>query len=238
MTTEFYKIKCNSLSMPAIGDAKMDQEARIESDGKGGWRFLDADNRLLGAVTQRHRFSRAIADEGKIFLHGSVYMTVEPCDRLPAGKVHIGAILGDPGETYAPAECRPRSYPEGIVGESFYQDAIARCRAGDVVKLCLEPDNPHDPLAIAVRTMSGEKIGHIARTSWLRDAIHRDGQGVSAFILSMHGDPGMRGVVLRVSLDGTPLEKQPYRARAQPSMVALIIFSLLVVLFAILANAQ
>lgn len=58
-----------------------------------------------------------------------------------------------------------------VAGVSFYQDAVGRCRVGDVVELVAEPDNVHDPHAIMVlREMELEKIGYIPRDE--TQAIH------------------------------------------------------------------
>jgi HIRAN domain len=36
-------------------------------------------------------------------------------------------------------------------------------RAGMALMLCKEPSNPHDPNAIAVQTLSGERLGYVPR---------------------------------------------------------------------------
>lgn len=56
---------------------------------------------------------------------------------------------------------RPRKRIFDLVGESRYQDALARCDPGAAVSLVREPENPHDPKAIAVKA-AGETIGYIA----------------------------------------------------------------------------
>ena len=59
-----------------------------------------------------------------------------------------------------------------IVGESFYQDALAR-HAGPrgreakshrvIVRIELEPTNPVDPMAVCV-SIEGQLVGHLSRT--------------------------------------------------------------------------
>jgi hypothetical protein len=41
------------------------------------------------------------------------------------------------------------------------QELIRRCRPGDGLTLVREPDNPHDPCAIAACTAEGQKIGYV-----------------------------------------------------------------------------
>ena len=45
------------------------------------------------------------------------------------------------------------------------QDAIGRCREGDDIQLAREPDNPHDPNAIAVLRQNGEQLGYVPADS-------------------------------------------------------------------------
>lgn len=62
-------------------------------------------------------------------------------------------------------------YETDVVGESHYQDALERICGGRTEEghefACLatlkpEPDNPHDPNAVAV-WIQGEKVGYLAR---------------------------------------------------------------------------
>ena len=57
---------------------------------------------------------------------------------------------------------RPRKRIFDLRGESHYQSALLWCDPGMSVELVREPDNPHDPNAIAVKS-DGEPIGYIAR---------------------------------------------------------------------------
>lgn len=56
---------------------------------------------------------------------------------------------------------RPRKRIFDLVGESRYQGALGRCYPGTAVSLVREPENPHDPNAIAVKA-GGETIGYVA----------------------------------------------------------------------------
>lgn len=92
-------------------------------------------------------------------------------------------------------------YRLGLVGESHYQEPIARLREGERVVLEHERDNPHDPDAVCAWTAAGEKIGYVARGGWAQRAVATDGQALSARVLEItgggRGRPS-RGVVLEV----------------------------------------
>ena len=57
-----------------------------------------------------------------------------------------------------------------VVGDSHVnddgtsrQEIIARCKAGDPLRLKSEPSNRFDPHAVAVLTRNGEQIGYLSR---------------------------------------------------------------------------
>lgn len=106
---------------------------------------------------------------------------------------------------------QPGTYSVAVVGESFYQPAVRRCRAGEAVELVHEPDNPHasDGRAVAVISRRGEKIGHIANDSWMKRALFEEGKGATAAIQSVGpSSAGPWGVVLTVRLTAGPLRQQ------------------------------
>jgi hypothetical protein len=107
-------------------------------------------------------------------------------------------------------------YPVGLVGEQSYQAAIRGCYAGERAYICHEPDNPYDAMALKVETAGGQTIGYIARSSWLRDAIHEQGRGVTATILSVEtGAGGHLGVVLNVTLTDDDIRERSYSETAK-----------------------
>ena len=109
-------------------------------------------------------------------------------------------------------------YKTGIVGESHYQRAIKGCVAGDRIKVCHEPDNPYDGLALRVDTAYGETIGYIAKSSWIRDAIHAEGRGIAGTIASINrGDSGLLGVVLDVTLTDDDVAERSYQKSEPPN---------------------
>lgn len=104
-----------------------------------------------------------------------------------------------------------RSYHVGLVGERSYQPAINACGAGEAVMLAHEPDNPYDEEAIAAFCPRGRKIGYLARSSWVREAIHEEGKGCAATIATLHKtEGGPIGVVLLVDLNGPAVEQRAF----------------------------
>jgi hypothetical protein len=69
------------------------------------------------------------------------------------------------------------------------QDLLAECRAGEVVELRRESDNPHDRCAVAVHRLDGTQLGYVPAGD-RRLASHLDRGGkVSARITKIHGGP-------------------------------------------------
>ncbi len=85
----------------------------------------------------------------------------------------IQHVINNPaGEGVVPAAPLPgtgRGYFVQVVGESHYQDVLRglRARSGgereQSVILSPEPENPHDPNAVAVKTFQNDTIGYLAR---------------------------------------------------------------------------
>src|SRR3546814_12775632 len=48
---------------------------------------------------------------------------------------------------------------------SSRQDELRRCRTGEEAHLVSEPDNPHDPLAVAIVRATGVRAGYLRRPS-------------------------------------------------------------------------
>lgn len=109
-------------------------------------------------------------------------------------------------------------YPLGLVGESNYQAAIGSCHEGERVYVCHEPDNPYDRLALRVETGGGQVIGYIPKSSWLRNAIHEEGRGVTTTILSIEKARGTKnmGVVINVVLSDDDVSERSYETRPEP----------------------
>lgn len=98
-----------------------------------------------------------------------------------------------------PPERERKVFRVGLVGESFYQPAIARCAAGDDVMLLAEPHNAHDPRAIGAWAR-GQQLGYLPRDGWLTRAMLDEGKAPTASIESIEqAAAGKRGVVVTVS---------------------------------------
>jgi hypothetical protein len=85
------------------------------------------------------------------------------------------------------------------------QQIAERCRPGDPLMLVREPDNPHDPWAIAVRTQAGAQLGYIGYHLSRRLAAEMDAhRRITAEIVRVSGGGGWlffrrrRGVNLRI----------------------------------------
>lgn len=106
-----------------------------------------------------------------------------------------------------------KKYPVGLVGESKYQGAVKQARAGDMVTLAYEPDNPHDPEAIVALDRRGNRLGYIPRESFLQRIFHDEGGGVAAVVKSVAGEgkSGKLGIVLEVELDAGDNPTVSYR---------------------------
>jgi len=99
-----------------------------------------------------------------------------------------------------------RSYTVGLVGESKFQSNIKFAQVGDEVSLRLEPDNPHDPSAIAAENGKGQTIGYLPRDSFMHELIIDKHQTVGVHIVSIgEAENGLLGVQITV-------EKSPVRA--------------------------
>jgi hypothetical protein len=111
-------------------------------------------------------------------------------------------------------------YPLGLVGESNYQTAISETYVGGLVRICHEPDNPYDELALRAENGAGEVIGYIPRTSWLRDAVFGSGRGCAATVREiMEGPDGMLGVVINVTLTDDLIPERSYAPKPTESEV-------------------
>lgn len=103
-------------------------------------------------------------------------------------------------------------YPIGLVGESNYQAAIRDARVNEPVYIRHEPDNPYDDKALLVETGAGRTLGYIAKSSWLRDAIHDQGRGAAATIKSIGAgeERSHLGVVIDVTLTDDDVFERSY----------------------------
>lgn len=116
-----------------------------------------------------------------------------------------GAWAGaDMGQFPAGAPPGNAGYRASVVGESHYQQAIARTAVGEPAFLIPEPTNRYDARAISVLNANGEKIGYLARESWLHSVMLDEGWPVAATVDFIGtADGGLAGVVLGVEIGST-----------------------------------
>lgn len=84
------------------------------------------------------------------------------------------------------------------------QEELSRCETGDPLALIREPDNPHDPMAVAVFTARGIRVGYLSRerAGWIGSKMDR-GYKVAAIverIKSKHLPGSALGLIMRVSM--------------------------------------
>ena len=98
------------------------------------------------------------------------------------------------------------------------QEELARCAPGEWLYLSREPANPHDPMAVAVLSERGVRVGYLARDRavWVGSKIDR-GYDVRAIVERIKGAtlPGSSlGLVLRISMDADVAEEPALPRRA------------------------
>lgn len=89
---------------------------------------------------------------------------------------------------------------------SSRQLELAECRPGDPLTLVREPKNPHDPLAVAILSVSGTRVGYLKRdrAAWIAPKIDR-GYAVRAIVERVKGrhlEGATLGLVLRLNMEG------------------------------------
>lgn len=137
------------------------------------------------------------------FLRGSVFDDDDEEEVLPGDKPNLGMV---------PSIGNPNAYMIGLVGEDQHREAVNSLTEGMPITLQLEPDNPHDPSAIAAVDRYGRVIGYIGHDCWLREAVYGGGSGFSAWVLAVEmGDRGFREVVLEVEPSERALRERSYQ---------------------------
>ncbi len=191
--------KCQfELSYAKAGDALV---AEFDLDRDGAYTLVSQDGDILGYLSAKHWISVDL-DSGRDLLHASVTEVCE--DEVGDLYVKVRAVTGDPGEVYSPPAAERRTFFANIVGESYRQDAIARAKAGEVVRFLHEADNKYDPRAVMVVTPRNEQIGYLPRDGWLTDALLDEQRSYAARIAEIHQpteDRRALAVVLEVVLD-------------------------------------
>ncbi|MBB5712892.1 HIRAN domain-containing protein [Sphingomonas xinjiangensis] len=117
---------------------------------------------------------------------------------------------------------------EGYENEdgSSPQEELARCWPGEIVDLVREPGDPHDPLAVAVVSMRGVRVGYFRRdrAQWIGSKIDR-GYDVRAIVEGLKGGhlkEAPLGLVMRVSIAAPGEEGEPPEAPDQFGPIRLV----------------
>jgi len=90
-------------------------------------------------------------------------------------------------------------YSVPVVGESFRQKAVKRCRAGDWVLFIPEPGNPKDPEALAIWSVHGQ-VGYVpaAKRGWIARNVAKSETSVVGRILSVKRPGWFRPYGIRI----------------------------------------
>lgn len=179
-------------------------------DDKGAYLVrLASTGEPVGVISANKPVAIALS-EGQVVLEATVNCANAKESRGPSVRI----TTGDVGDELPPP-IAARSYTVNIVGEQFYQDAIAHCAAGERVKLLHEYDNPYDNRAILVEDCRGMPIGHIAKDTWLQRALLDERQGFHASISDVSiGIRGFSEIQLSVTLEGDGIESRSYLQRS------------------------
>lgn len=96
---------------------------------------------------------------------------------------------------------------------SSRQAELARCRRGERVDLVREPDNPHDHLAVAIRSSRGVRVGYLGRerATWIAPKIDKgyDVRAIVERIKGAHLEAATLGLVVLVNMEGDDPELRP-----------------------------
>jgi hypothetical protein len=112
---------------------------------------------------------------------------------------HLGVVPEDDSPPTLSPRRLVRTLDSEVVGRRYYPCSIA---AGEALRLCREPENPHDRNAIRVETLAGVKAGYLPRTCacWLAEWL--DGGAIDpAVIVPEHSPEDARwGLPVRIDL--------------------------------------
>lgn len=101
------------------------------------------------------------------------------------------------------------------------QEELSLCRPGETLQLVREPWNVHDPMAVAVVSARGVRVGYLKRDRavWIGSKIDR-GYDVRAIVERVKGAtlPGAAlGLVIRVSMDSEAADDPELPAKSADS---------------------
>ncbi len=86
------------------------------------------------------------------------------------------------------------------------QEELARCKPGDRLNLVRQPDNPHDPRAVAIFTERAVCVGYLRRdrAQWIGSKIDRgyDVRAIVERVKGAHLPDAKLGLVMRLNMEG------------------------------------
>lgn len=93
------------------------------------------------------------------------------------------------------------------------QDELRRCEPGEIVDLVREPENPHDPLAVAIISIRGIRVGYLRRdrAQWIGSKIDRgyDVRAIVERVKGAHLEGATLGLIIRLSITPPGEEGDP-----------------------------
>lgn len=89
---------------------------------------------------------------------------------------------------------------------SSRQAELRQCARGEPIEFRREPDNPHDPAAVALVSRRGVKVGYLGRerAGWIASKIDRgyDVRAIVERIKNAHIEAATLGLVVLVNMEG------------------------------------
>lgn len=120
------------------------------------------------------------------------------------------------GQSPAVTETGPRQIETKVVGVTYEnrQSVVKKLSEGEAIRLCREPENPHDQNAIRVERLTGEKIGYISRVeaAALAPSFDRQGKPVMATVTAIvhgYGFGSALGVRIRFTVPEVEMAQRP-----------------------------
>lgn len=93
------------------------------------------------------------------------------------------------------------------------QEELRRCEPGEIIDLVREPNNPHDPHAVAIVSVRGIGVGYLRseRAQWIASKIDRgyDVRAIVERVKGLHLDGATLGLVIRLSIAAPGEEGEP-----------------------------
>lgn len=93
------------------------------------------------------------------------------------------------------------------------QEELRRCEPGEIVDLVREPHNQHDPLAVAIFSARGVRLGYLRRdrAQWIGSKIDRgyDVRAIVERVKGLHLEGATLGLVIRLSIAAPGEEGEP-----------------------------